>query len=126
MSLPLLLAQVPPAEALKDWLLCVGFLVGIGVGVKKLFFEKKSETPQPLKVQNDPGFVTVTAHEKTITEIKAELTRHAGRRAEIYDTQKKQGAQLAALDAKTDLMNAQLQNQDGKIDRILERLPRKS
>lgn len=78
----------------------------------------------PLVVQAQKDFVTTAAHKESIDRIDAELRRHAGRRAEIYDTQKEQGEQLAALNQKTDLMNAQLQRQDGKIDRILERLPR--
>lgn len=118
-----LLAQsTPSADAIKDWLLVLFFLLGGGVAVKKIFFEKT--TPQPLRVKADDQFVTTTSHDKDIKEIKDELKRHGARRAEIYDTQKEQGAQLAALDEKTDLMNAQLVRQEGKIDRILERLPR--
>lgn len=53
MSLPLLLAQTTPsADALKDWLGVLFFLLGGAVMVKKLFFDKKPETPQPLMVKN--------------------------------------------------------------------------
>lgn len=122
--IPILAESTPSAEAIKEWLLVVGFLVGIGVGVKKLLQKAPAATPQPLRVKADEDYVTTTSHDKDIKEIKEELKRHAGRRAEIYDTQKEQGAALAALDEKTDLMNAQLVRQEGKIDRILERLPR--
>lgn len=80
--------------------------------------------PQPFTVQPHTEYVTTTAHDKDIKEIKEELKRHAGRRAEIYETQKEQGEQLAALVAKSDAMNATQIRQEGKIDIILQRLPR--
>lgn len=80
--------------------------------------------PQPFTVQPHTEYVTTTAHDKDIKEIKEELKRHAGRRAEIYETQKEQGEQLASLVAKTEAMNATQIRQEGKIDLILQRLPR--
>jgi vacuolar-type H+-ATPase subunit I/STV1 len=120
----LLLAQATPDPVqLAGFLGCVAFLVGIAVGIKKLR-EKSPESP--LRVKADEEFVTTTSHDKDIREIKEELKRHSGRRAEIYETQRAHGAALAALDEKTDLMNSQLVRQEGKIDRILERLPRQT
>ena len=117
-------SSMPTGQELLSFFGCTAFILGIAVSVKKLLEKPPVPTPQPLRVKTDHDFVTTVVHDKAILEIKQELQRHAGRRAEIYETQKEQGAALAALDEKTDLMNAQLVRQEGKIDRILERLPR--
>ena len=125
-----LLAQgsAPEAAAIGEWLKVFFWLSGsiaaLVVAFKKSKQKDPAATPQPLRVKADADYVTTTAHDKVIGEIKEELKRHGARRAEIYDTQKEQSAAIARLDEKTDLMNAQLVRQDGKIDRILERLPR--
>ena len=82
------------------------------------------QVQSPLIIQAQRDFVTTAAHKESIDKIEAELKRHADRRAEIYDTQKEQGAAIAALVEKTDLMNATQIRQEGKIDLILQRLPR--
>ena len=109
---------------LAGFLGCVAFLVGIGVGIKKLLAKDAGPAPQPFVVQEHPSFVTAASHDRDIREIKEELKRHAGRRAEIYDTQKEQGAQISALVEKTEHMNATQIRQESKIDLILQRLPR--
>lgn len=128
----LMLAQMdaPPAE-LGSWLSVAGWLIiliggalGIAVAIKTLR-EKKTEIPTPITVQEHQSYVTTVSHDKDIKEIKDELKRHGARRSEIYAKQEEQGAQLAALVSKTDMMNAQQIRQEAKIDILLSRTPTK-
>lgn len=122
--LSLLAQSIPDPMQLAGFLGCVAFLVGISVGIKKLLAKDTGPAPQPFVVTEHPAFVTLQSHDRDIREIKDELKRHAGRRAEIYDTQKEQGAQISALVEKTDHINATQIRQESKIDIILQRLPR--
>ena len=99
--LPLLAQSAPPAEALKEWLIVFGFLIGIGVGVKKLFFDKKAETPQPLVVKASDQWASKSELDQVHGRIKRERAEIDAAinnvRAEYRETSQRIDAELAAL-----------------------------
>lgn len=131
-TLLLPLAQVvPPADDLAAFMACVTFFLLSAVAIKKLREKSPAAPPQPFLVAQPPDYVSSSQcqahrlqHDKEAREFKDELKRHAARRAEIYDTQKEQGAQISALVERTESINATQIRQESKIDLILQRLPR--
>jgi|GEM_PF-5054404 len=77
-----------------------------------------------LKLEQD----TKAAHAKLEQETRAALAEQERQarvsRKVIYDKIEAQGQMLSSNSQKTDLTYAQLQNLDGKMDRLLERVPR--
>lgn len=88
---------------------------------------RRAESFEP---RHDPElheqFVPRPEYERDRSEIRTELARHSSSRKAIYDKLEEQGRKLDANATKTDLAYAQINNLDAKMDRVLERLPRKS
>lgn len=125
----------------------VGFLLALDVALRLAahFREKRSAeegsrtmiTPQPLVVKPHEEFTPLEKHDALVTRVNGIETSFEDRmtklaqassdgREKIYLQLNTQRELLAKNTEKTDLTYAHLQKLDGKMDRVLERLPRTS
>jgi hypothetical protein len=114
-------SSTPASEAIGDWVKVFFFLSG-GICAIVVALRKKQPITQPLVVKADQEFVTVPVHDKAITEIKAELLRHAGRRAEIYKQNEQHGKAIAALQAETAAQTRTMHQMTDQIERLPEKI----
>lgn len=99
---------------------CVAFLVALAVGIKVL-------------LQRDPPlhkeYVAKADHDKFRDEMTAELKRHAARRVEIYDEQKRQSVQLVRLETLSQQQGsdiAALKTQAAELQERVDAIPRRT
>ncbi|MCX6953105.1 MAG: hypothetical protein NTV51_13205 [Verrucomicrobia bacterium] len=116
------IATSPSPEALKTWLEVLFYVVGgitACVALWKMLSGRAERTEisgQPIEVRAAADLVSKADHEKHLAEIKAELGRHAARRAEIYEEQAAQGGDIKALKAEVAGTKDNLAKVEGKID----------
>jgi len=95
-----------------------------------------SISPNPLQVQEAVQFTPLAAHEQLTERVEgirqevqdrfAEAARaSAESRGRIYDLIRENNTKTAGLQAKVEELSPRIVQLDGKIDRILERMPRK-
>lgn len=109
------------ATHLEQWLKILFWLCG-GIAAVLIIVDRltgkhgKREIQSPLEVRAAADLVPRAEHEKHMSEIKAELGRHAARRAEIYDMQSEQGGEVKALQAHVDGLKATVAKVEAKLD----------
>lgn len=142
MTLGMTLADLVPFIMVGCVLIAVACLFGLNELVKvvrnlktNLAAEIRSELrdqaePQPMSVQQPLGvkqvhdYVTKAEHEKFADQMGIEFGRERASRKGIYEKIESQGRDIVALKSETASQTRQLHQLDGKIDRILERMPR--
>lgn len=132
-----MLAQItnPTAVEIAAYLACTAFVVGLVNQAMKLVDRVKSKPPgEQLQLTTDQ----LSDRVKTLETLRAgDLDAGEDRRRAIYlrmDSQRDQlaekidkvGQQVSGLGATTDLLNQRIAQIDGKLDRAIERMPRKS
>lgn len=114
---PFLLAQTlpePSSAAAVGWFIGVLLVLAAGALIFKQLF--KSDPPMHKE------YVSRQEHEKHRDDMAKELARHAARRAEIYEEQKKQGEKLARLEVSTERQNQDLKTIKEELSEANERI----
>ncbi|MGH8019580.1 MAG: hypothetical protein ACREIA_15125 [Opitutaceae bacterium] len=126
------LAQLPdPGSAYSLGWLALGLLALIGGaklvvdlinGIKRM--RGTAPTPQPFIVRSDAEYIQRPEYDRDRKELREELARHARNRKEHYEKVEALSCEIASLKTATNLQSAQIHTIDGKVDRVLDRLPK--
>ncbi len=122
------------ASLLRDLLIIAAAVVGLALGVKKLFFEKQATGfTQPFMVQLQKEFVDRIEYERRQTDLEAQVKdgraythEQVHGLSEIVNAAnidaRSRNERLSALEADSKTHTRQLENVNGKLDRIVERV----
>lgn len=126
-----IIAQAVPPDGVESWLKAFFWLVGGCLGlvllVKQFAAPKSSPvtvSPQPLIVRPDSNYATREELQRAEQELKEDLTKQAAARKKMHEEIGELQSDVRALQTTADHQTRSLHVLDGKIDRILERLPR--